>query len=99
MRNLLDMPIWQMTGAEFLELQAMAPAQKAVEARPDSQSPRHVHGLRGLQELLQCSHTTASQLKSSGVLDGCYTQYGRKIVFNAEAVLSRYGQYKKGGRK
>lgn len=99
MNKLLNMPIWQMTGAEFLELQAMAPAQKAIEAKSDSQSPKLAHGLKGLQELLGCSHTTASQLKSSGVLDGCYTQYGRKIVFNADAVLSRYGQYKKGGRK
>lgn len=99
MNKLLNMPIWQMTGAEFLELQAMVPAQKTVEARPDSQSPKLVHGLKGLQELLGCSHTTASQLKSSGVLDGCYTQYGRKIIFNADAVLSRYGQYKKGGRQ
>ena len=52
MRNLLDMPIWQMTGAEFLELQAMAPTQKAIEARPDVQSPRRVHGLKGVQKLL-----------------------------------------------
>lgn len=48
---------------------------------------RYVHGLSGLCKLLNCCHTTAQSLKNSGVLKGCYSQVGRKLVFDADAVL------------
>ena len=48
--------------------------------------------LRGLCELLGCSRTTANKIKHDPRLRGCYSQAGKKIVFDAEKVLKALGR-------
>ena len=90
MTHLLKMPVWQMTGEELLELQRLA-APKKIEPVETSQ-PRLAYGLRGLRELLGCSHTTANKIKHDPRLKGCFSQAGKKIVFDADKVLKALGR-------
>lgn len=79
-----------MTGGELLELQSMGLPQK-IESVGGPQ-PRLVYGLRGLRELLGCSHTTANKIKHDPRLKGCYSQAGKKLVFDADKVLKALGR-------
>ena len=93
MMNLYELkrkPVWQMNGEELLELQRLAAPQKVESA--EAQEPRLVYGLRGLRELLGCSHTTANKIKHDPRLRGCYSQAGKKIVFDADKVLKALGR-------
>jgi len=47
-----------------------------------------IYGLPGLSRLLNCSHVTAQRIKNSGKLRGCFSQVGRKIVFDESKVLT-----------
>ena len=76
---LLKKPVWQMNGEELLELQRLAASDLKF-------------GLRGLCELLGCSRTTANKIKHDPRLRGCYSQAGKKIVFDAEKVLKALGR-------
>ena len=87
---LLKKPVWQMNGEELLELQRLAAPHRAEFA--EVKEPRLVYGLRGLCELLGCSRTTANKIKHDPRLRGCYSQAGKKIVFDAEKVLKALGR-------
>ena len=87
---LLKKPVWQMNGEELLELQRLAAPQRAEFA--EVKEPRLVYGLRGLCELLGCLRTTANKIKHDPRLRGCYSQAGKKIVFDAEKVLKALGR-------
>jgi hypothetical protein len=90
MKQLLEKPVCLMTGEEFLELQRMTTPEKVETAgAPQLQL---VYGLRGLRELLGCSHTTANKIKHDPRLKGCYSQAGKKIVFDADKVLKALGR-------
>ena len=52
----------------------------------DLPDKKYVYGLMGLAELLGCSRPTAQKIKDSGKIP--YTQAGRKLVFDADAVLN-----------
>lgn len=79
-----DKYLFQLTVGEFLELVGQ---QRPEEIGTPPPERRYVFGLDGLCKLLGCCHTTAQSLKNSGALKGCYSQVGRKLVFDAEAVL------------
>lgn len=63
-------------------------ANSAHADRPNSAPSQnnHVYGIDGLARLLGCSKPTAHRLKASGQIP--YSQVGRKIVFDSQAVLS-----------
>jgi len=92
MKQLLEKPVCLMTGEEFLELQKLVIPQKTEET--DSRQPQLAYGLRGLRELLGCSHTTANKIKHDPRLKGCFSQAGKKIVFDADMVLKALGRVK-----
>ena len=48
---------------------------------------RFVYGLKGLANLLGCSKTTASRLKSSGRIDAAVTQVGALLIIDADLAL------------
>lgn len=48
---------------------------------------RFVYGLKGLANLLGCSKTTASRLKSSGRIDAAVTQVRALLIIDADLVL------------
>lgn len=82
--DLLQKPVFQMTGAELLELFTQLAEKKSI---PKEQPIKYVHGLDGLARLLNCSKSKAQEIKNSGVIDAAVYQTGRKIVVNAEKAL------------
>ena len=92
--------LFQMTGAEFLELQQNSTSQTTpFESITEVNSKEnYVYGLRGLAQLFGCSIPTANRIKQSGKIDKAITQIGRKIIINADLALELAGQ-KNGGRK
>ncbi len=50
---------------------------------------RYVYGIKGLQEIFRCCHTTACRIKKSGIIDDAISQsqIGSKIVIDAELAL------------
>lgn len=84
----LNTPIWQLTVGEFLELQKQsmqpAPSPKEIDV---GNKKRLVYGLKGIAGLFQCSITTAQKIKNEGLIDKAITQFGRKIIVDADLAL------------
>jgi hypothetical protein len=78
----LNVPIWQLTGQEFLELTGLNKKQESENVQVPR---RYVYGISGLARLANCSNPTAQKLKNSGRVP--FMQHGRKIVFDVDAVL------------
>ena len=101
LHELLEKPVWQMTGEELLFLAQQGSTQR--EGDPQDKSPakeeRHlVYGLSGLARLFGCSLPTANRIKQSGKIDRAITQVGRKIIVDADLALELAGR-KSGGRR
>ena len=99
--NLLNKPLWLMTGEEIMFLSKSAtnnsnPQQTAVVV--DATSPKYVYGLSGIAQLFGCSIPTANRIKKSGKIDEAIKQIGRKIIVDAELALELAG-HKTGGRR
>lgn len=101
LHELLDKPVWQMTGEELLFLAQHG--QRHTETNSTQQTSakeeRHfVYGLSGLAQLFGCSLPTANRIKQSGKIDRAITQVGRKIIVDADLALELAGR-KSGGRR
>ena len=99
--NLLNKPLWQMTGEEFMFLSKSATSDSAPrqpEDTVDASSPKYVYGLSGIAQLFGCSIPTANRIKKSGRIDKAIKQIGRKIIVDAELALELAG-LKTGGRR
>ena len=76
--ELMNKPLWQMTGEEFLAIinekkpAESAPAPTDREINP---SKYYVYGLAGIARLFGCSIPTANRIKKSGVIDKAITQW------------------------
>lgn len=95
-KNLLDKPVWQMTGKEFYQL-----ACYALEGNVTTGTTKGVcvTGVHALAEYLDCCDSTVYALKRNGVLDGAViSQIGRKIVFDGEKARELAVEYLKGRR-
>ena len=105
---LLNKPLWQMTGEEFIFLSKTVnfdnpgpPTQ--VNASPimtteNVSARRYVYGLRGIAEIFGCSIPTANRIKKSGKIDRAIRQIGRKIIVDVDLALELAAR-KSGGRK
>lgn len=93
-KNLKEMPIWQMTGAEFLELQKLATPTEMKEVATTTDVNLYVYGLRGIRELFKCSHVTAQRLKDT-ILAPAVIQCGRKIMIDRQKAVELFNQNKK----
>ncbi len=84
-------PLWQLTVEEFINL-LHEHSVNYVELQPTKESQQvqrsYVYGISGLAQLINCSKVTAQKIKNSGQIDGCYSQAGRKLVFDADMVLN-----------
>lgn len=101
LHELLDKPVWQMTGEELLFLAQHG--QRHTETNSTQQTStkeqrRFVYGLSGLARLFGCSLPTANCIKQSGKIDRAITQIGRKIIIDADLALELAGR-KIGGRR
>ena len=95
----LTKPLWQLTVAEFLELQkaAITPTQTQTTQQPET--PEYVYGISGLAELLGCSKSTAANIKRSGIIDAAITQHNRTIIINASTALNLLNKHNSNRRK
>lgn len=80
-----DTPLFHLTVNQYLALQNEN-SKKPLPATVEESSRRYVYRLAGLAELLGCSHPTAHKIKNSGKIP--FTQVGRKLIFDADAVLA-----------
>lgn len=101
LHELLDKPVWLMTGEELLFLAQHGKIHDegniAVKSSPKEQK-HFVYGLAGIARLFGCSLPTANRIKQSGKIDRAITQIGRKIIIDAELALELAGR-KVGGCK
>lgn len=67
--KLMDKPIWQMCGEEFVLLTEFAFNRNLNPARQEPQT-QFVYGISSLAEYLGCGNSTVYALKKEGVLDG-----------------------------
>ena len=72
----------QMTFEEFMEREAMKNKNEEA-AKPRS----YVYGLKGIEQLFNCSTTTAWRIKNSEWIKPAISQVGRKIVVDADLAL------------
>lgn len=94
MERLLKKRLLDYTGEDLIELlntYLKFPEQEAVQPKDFK---NFVYGIAGIAELFGCSKTTANRIKQSGIIDGAITQYGNKIVVNAEKALELAGRKK-----
>ena len=97
--ELLDQPVWQMTGEELLFLAQHGNMSTSGETGKASfkEEKRYVYGLAGIARLFGCSLPTANRIKQSGKINRAITQIGRKIIVDADLALDLAGR-KTGGR-
>lgn len=74
-------PIWQLTVEEFLEVSKNISSEKKYE-----------YGLKGLAKILGCSVSKASEVKSSGILNGAIIQNGNIIIIDKYKALELFGK-------
>ena len=90
--NLLEKPIWQMTGQEFLALNEQCRStvqdQQIVSISDNSLNKKYVYGIRGIANLLNCSIAKANRIKKRGIIDEAIIQEGRSIMVDVELALS-----------
>lgn len=87
-----DTPISQLTVGELIDVLTSHGIASSAQ-QPKATAKRYVYGIAGLAGLLNCSHPTAHRLKASGKIP--FTQAGRKLVFDEQAVLSALSKSKK----
>lgn len=99
--DLLQKPLWQMTGEEFMFLSKSTSQNnedKNQDTPPQTSSKKYVYGIDGIAEIFGCSRPTASRIKKSGRINAAIRQIGRKIVVDVELALSLAGQNKEARR-
>ena len=95
LHELLEKPVWQMTGEELLFLAQQGSIQREGDTQdktPAKEERHFVYGLSGLARLFGCSLPTANRIKQSGKIDRAITQVGRKIIVNADLALELAGR-------
>ena len=94
--KLMDTPIWQMTGKEFLALNAYA----GNSNNPEERTPHYIYGIQALSKLIGCCPSTIYGLKKEGVLDeAIVSNVGKKIVFDGDKARLLASQYMASIRK
>ena len=93
--ELMNKPLWQMTGEEFLAIinEKKPEGTTPITSDSDRNTARHyVYGLAGIARLFGCSIPTANRIKKSGVIDKAITQCGRKNIVDSELALQLAGR-------
>ncbi len=90
----LARPLGAMTIGEFLEMfdeHLRTDNSQTMPAQTGVVQKHLVYRLRGIQELLGCSHKSAQYYKDH-VISGAVSQNGRKIVVDADKALELFNQ-------
>ena len=75
--ELLDKPVWQMTGEELLFLAQrsnMSTSRDSTKASSSQEEKRYVYGLAGIARLFGCSLPTTNRIKQSGKINRAIAQ-------------------------
>ena len=94
LHELLDKPVWQMTGEEllFLAQHGKTHDEGEVTIKSSAKEQKHfVYGLAGLARLFGCSLPTANRIKQSGKIDRAITQIGRKSSLTQNLLSNSQG--------
>lgn len=86
-----QMPLWQMTGEEFLFLQRNINNEDFHSSAKSETSRRYVFGIFGISKILGCSMVTAFDIKQSGKIDKAITEIGKIIVIDAQLAIELLG--------
>ena len=95
--NLMEKPIWQMTGQELLQLLKNSENEKkqdelVINPKRKEVPKNYVYGIKGIANLFGCSISTASRLKKEGKIQKAIMQRGRKIVVDADLALELFSK-------
>jgi len=90
-QDLLNKPLWQMTGREFCSL-----AESVLLHTPSPAPVRStIIGVRALAEFLGCCESTVYSLRRHRVLDDAIVSHiGRRIVFDGDRARDLANTYK-----
>lgn len=98
LEQLLEKPLWQMTGQEFFILSCHA-AKRQKELSPH-EAIEYCTGIKALSEKLACCESTVYMMKREGILDRAIkSQIGKKIVFNVDRARELANEYQKSRRR
>ncbi len=98
-QDLLQKPIWQMTGEEFLQLNQLS-RSSADNSREEGQPTAYAHGIGELAQMIGCCQSTIYTLKKLGVLDeAIVSQIGKRIVFDVNKARILADGYQKSQRE
>lgn len=86
--RIIDLTIGELLDAVEVRVKEVIAGKTQAEAKKKT----YVYGLKGLANLLGCSKTTASRLKSSGKIDKAITQIGALLIIDADLVLKIAGK-------
>lgn len=82
--ELLDKPIFQMTGGEFMQL--LQHAKPESQKSEDFSTGEFVAGISGLAKFLDIGRTKASEYRASRILEDATYNVGSKLFFHKEKV-------------
>lgn len=81
----LDTRLIDLTARQLLDLIGKEPQAVVMDNVPSDK--RMAYGISGIAQLFNCSLATANRIKSSGKIDKAISQYGRKIVVDADLAI------------
>ena len=82
-----ETPLSFLTVGQFMELLNTGKQPETVTIQDNS---KHlVYGLRGIRQLLNCSHATAQRYKDT-ILKDAVSQNGRKIIVDVDRALELF---------
>ncbi|NIJ46530.1 hypothetical protein FHR24_003019 [Wenyingzhuangia heitensis] len=92
--------LFQLTVEEFLFLLSIdnKTNEKIIETTPSTLNNKYVYGIRGIQNLLGCSRSTANRMKKSGIINDAIIQNSRKIIVNADMALELIKEHNKNNK-
>ena len=95
---LLEKPIWQMTGEEFLQLNELTRSSSNSQ-QEKNETKVYAHGINELAYMLGCCQSTVYSLKKLGILDDAIvSQIGKRIIFDVHKARVLADEYQKSQR-
>ena len=95
---LLEKPIWQMTGEEFLQLNELTRSSSNSQ-QENNETKVYAHGINELAYMLGCCQSTVYSLKKLGILDDAIvSQIGKRIIFDVHKARVLADEYQKSQR-
>lgn len=104
-QELLNKPVWQMTGCELVSLLnssrddiGVVNTQREAPQKTEKAIKRYEYGIRGIAKVFGYSIPTANRIKRSGKINSAIMQVGRKIIVDADKALKLVQKDRKEGK-